>query len=291
VRVLVTGAAGFIGSELVPTLAGAGHDVRAVVRDASKYEAPGGVQPLEVDLSRPLDSATLPEVDAVVHLAQANVPFPDSAVELYAVNTVATQQLLDHARCAGAGKFLYASSGSVYGLGDQPFREDEDLPIADFYAVTKINAEQVVATYRDFFDTVVFRFFMPYGPGQRGRLIPALIDRVRDGRPVTLNDGGRPRGNPIYIDDVIRTIEAALELEGHHTVNVGGDEIVSIADLARLIGEALGREPVFEEGSGAAAGDVVGDTSHMHDLFSLRPLVSLSEGLRQTVGAPAREVV
>jgi UDP-glucose 4-epimerase len=291
VRILVTGAAGFVGSELVPALASSDQEVHAVVRDESGYDAPKGVEVHEVDLSRPLASASLPEVDAVIHLAQANVAFPDSAGELYAVNTVATQQLLDHARRVGAGKFLYASSGSVYGLGDHPFSEEEELPIADFYAVTKINAEQVIATYQGFLDTVVFRIFMPYGPGQRGRLIPALIDRVRDGRPVTLNDGGRPRGNPIYIDDVGRTFEAALELEGHHTVNIGGDEIVSIADLARLIGEVVDGEPVFEEGPGGAAGDVVGDTSRMHELFSLRPLVSLSEGLRRTVEASAREAV
>ena len=290
-RVLVTGAAGFIGGHLVPALADSGHDVHAVVRDASVYDAPDGVKALEADLSRPLEAASLPEVDAVVHLAQANVPFPDSAVELYRVNTVATQELLDHARRVSARLFLYASSGSVYGLGDHAFSEDEELPIADFYATTKINAEQVVATYREFFATVALRFFMPYGPGQRGRLIPALIDRVRDGRAVTLNDGGRPRGNPIYVEDVVQALEAALELEGHHTVNVGGDEIVSIADLARLIGDAVGREPVFEEGSGGAAGDVVGDTTRMHELFSLRPFVSLSEGLRETVRASAREAV
>jgi UDP-glucose 4-epimerase len=291
VRILVTGAAGFVGSELVPALASSNHEVHAVVRDASGYDARNGVEVLEVDLSRPLDSASLPEIDAVIHLAQANVAFPESAAELYAVNTVATQQLLDHARRVGAGKFLYASSGSVYGFGEHPFSEEEELPIADFYAVTKINAEQVIATYQGFLDTVVFRFFMPYGPGQRGRLIPALIDRVRDRRPVTLNNGGRPRGNPIYIDDVVRTIEMALELEGHYTVNVGGDEIVSIADLARLIGEAVDGKPLFEEGPGGAGGDVVGDTSRMHELFSLRPLVSLSEGLRRTVEASAREAV
>jgi UDP-glucose 4-epimerase len=291
VRILVTGAAGFIGGHLVPALAEAEHDVHAVVRDASAYDPPGGVQPLEVDLSRPLDSVSLPTVDAVIHLAQANVPFPDSAVELYRVNTVATQELLDHARRVSSGRFLYASSGSVYGLGDRPFREDDALPVADFYAITKRNAEQVVATYRDFLDTVVFRFFMPYGPGQQGRLIPALVSRVREGRPVTLNDGGRPRGNPIFVSDIVRVIQAALELDGHHVVNVGGDEVVSIADLARLIGRAVGREPEFEEGPRGPAGDVVGDTKRMHELFSVRPLVSLENGLRKTVEAWAREAV
>jgi UDP-glucose 4-epimerase len=290
-RILVTGAAGFIGGHLVPALAEAGHDVHAVVRDASAYDAPGDVEPVEVDLSRPLDSISLPATEAVIHLAQANVPFPDSAVELYRVNTAATQELLDYARRVGSRRFLYASSGSVYGLGDRPFREDDALPVADFYAITKRNAEQVVATYRDFLETVAFRFFMPYGPGQRGRLIPALVGRVRDGQPVTLNDGGRPWGNPIYVGDVVRVIQSALELDGHHVVNVGGDEVVSIADLARLIGTAVGREPQFEEGPGGAAGDVVGDTTRMHELFSVRPLVSLETGLRKTVEPSAREAV
>jgi nucleoside-diphosphate-sugar epimerase len=288
-KVLVTGAAGFIGSHLVPALAESGHSVTAVVRDGSAYVAPDGVETLEIDLSRPFDSAALPDVDGIVHLAQANVPFPDSAGELYRVNTVSTQELLDHARRVGAQRFLYASSGSVYGPGDRPFRESDALPIADFYAVTKINAEHLVATYRDFFHTTVFRFFMPYGPGQRGRLIPSLIGRVRDGRPITLNGGGRPRGNPIYVGDVVRVIEAALELEGQHVVNVGGDEVVGIDDLGRLIGRVVGRPPEFEAGSGDAAGDIVGDTTRMHELFSVRPLVGLDEGLRQTVAESARE--
>jgi UDP-glucose 4-epimerase len=290
-RILVTGAGGFIGGHLVPALAESGHSVLAIVRNASAYEAPVGVETIELDLTQPLGSASLPEVDCVVHLAQANVPFPGSAVELYRVNTVATQELLDYARRAGAQRFLYASSGSVYGQGNRPFREDDELPIADFYAVTKINAEQTISTYRDFFHTVVLRFFMPYGPGQAGRLIPALIDRVREGRPVTLNDGGRPAGNPIYVGDVVRVIEAAIELEGHHVINVGGDEVVGIGDLARLIGEVVGREPEFEESSGSATRDIVGDTARMHELLSVRPLVPLATGLRETVAASTREAV
>jgi len=289
-KILVTGAAGFIGSHLVPALAGSGHSVTAVVRDVSTYVAPDSVKTLELDLAAPLDTPSLPDVDAIIHLAQANVAFPDSASELYRVNTVSTQELLDYARRVNAERFLYASSGSVYGTGDRPFRESDELPTADFYAVTKINAEHLVATYSGFFDTTVFRFFMPYGPRQQGRLIPSLIDRVRDGRPVTLNGGGRPRGNPIYVGDVVRVILGALELDGRHVANVGGDEVVGIDDLARLIGKAVGREPVFEEGTRDSAGDVVGDTTRMHELLDLRPLVRLEDGLRQTVAESAREV-
>jgi nucleoside-diphosphate-sugar epimerase len=111
-------------------------------------------------------------------------------------------------------------------------------------------------------------------------MIPRLIDRVRAGEPVQVNDGGRPRMNPMYVDDLCRVFTAALRLEGHHVVNVAGDEVVGIDDLARLIGEAVGREPVLEQADGGAPGDVMADTTKLHALLDVRPLTSLNEGLR-----------
>ena len=85
-------------------------------------------------------------------------------------------------------------------------------------------------------------------------MIPGLIGRVRDGRPVTLNDGGRPRMNPIYVEDAVRAVAPRSACEGSQVLNLAGEEPVTIRDLALLAGEALGREPVFEDGDGAVAG-------------------------------------
>jgi UDP-glucose 4-epimerase len=276
-RVLVTGAAGFVASHLIPALAAAGHDVYAVDRDAARVSALPAT-PLEWDLSqlRP----DLPEVDVAIHLAQANVPFPEEARTLYAVNVGSTVELLDHCRRCGAERFLYASSGSVYGFGRSPFAEIDSPSGADFYAVSKLSGELAVQAFAPFFSTFVARLFVPYGPGQHSRMIPRLIDRVRSGEPVTVNQGGHPRMNPMYIDDVVRVFLAALELEGHQLVNVGGDEAAGIDDLAALIGEAVGREPVLEQADGGAPGDIVGDTTRLHELLDLRPLTPLREGLR-----------
>jgi nucleoside-diphosphate-sugar epimerase len=285
-RVLVTGASGFVGGYLAPALVAAGHEVVALVRDPGSYDAPEGVTPLEADLTRPLDN--LPETDAVAHLAQANVRFPDEAETLYQVNTLSTLRLLEHARQCGASRFLYASSASVYGFGERPFREDDPLGSTDFYAVTKRNAEQLVAAYGGFFGTSAFRLVAPYGPGQSGRMIPALIGRVREGQPVTLNGGGRPRMNPIYVEDAVRAFVAGLELDGNHVVNVAGEDVVGIDDISRLAGEALGREPVFEEGSPDAPGDVVADTTRFGELLRLEDTVPIREGIRRMVEAEAR---
>ena len=166
-RVLLTGASGFVGGYLAPALVSAGHEVHALVRNPG-YEAPSGLTPLVADLER-LDRAALPEVDAVAHFAQANVPFPDEAGTLYAVNTASTLVLVEHARRCGAQRFLYASSASVYGFGERPFTEADPVSAHDFYATTKINSEQLVATYGRFLGTSVFRLVAPYGPGQTGR--------------------------------------------------------------------------------------------------------------------------
>jgi nucleoside-diphosphate-sugar epimerase len=259
----------------------AGHDLVCAVRNPDAYAAPAGAAVLDLDLASPLPD-TLPEVDAVVHLAQANVRFPDGATELFRVNTAATQELLDHARRVGAERFVYASTGSVYGFGDRPFNETDPVVQHDFYAVTKIAGEHLVGAYGEYLNTVVLRLFAPYGPGQNGRLIPGVIGRVREGRPVTLNDGGRPRMNPLYVDDVVRAFTGALELEGHHVLNVAGDEVVGIGDLAELAAQAVGRSPVLEDGTNAASGDLIGDTTRLHQVLDLRPLVSLEDGVRQT---------
>jgi len=283
-RVLLTGASGFVGGHLGPALVDAGHEVFALVRDPGSYAAPEGVSPVEADLSRSLADVSLPEVDAVAHLAQANVPFPDEAPTLYRVNTVSTLELLDFARRTGAERFLYASSASVYGFGEQPFAETDPVSAHDFYAGTKLHGEQLVSAYAPFLKTAIFRLVAPYGVGQSGRMIPGVIGRVRDGRPVTLSDGGRPRMNPIYVSDAVRAIIAALDLDDSAVVNVAGDEVVGIREIATIAGEALGREPMFEDG-GAAAGDLVADTSRFHELLGPGALIGPEEGIRRMVEA------
>jgi nucleoside-diphosphate-sugar epimerase len=284
-RVLLTGASGFVGGYLAPALVEAGHEVFALVRDPGSYAAPDAVRAVEADLESPLDEASLPEVDAVAHFAQANVPFPDQAPSLYRVNTGSTLELLDFARRTGAERFLYASSASVYGFGEEPFAEDDPVSAHDFYATTKAHSEQLVGAYSSLLRTATFRLVAPYGPGQRGRMIPGVIARVRDGRPVTLNDGGRPRMNPIYVSDAVKAVVATLALDDSVVVNVAGDEVVGIREIAVLAGEALGAEPVFEDGGRAAAGDLIAGNARLHQLFGLEQLVSPAEGIRRMVEA------
>jgi UDP-glucose 4-epimerase len=285
VNVLVTGATGFVASHLVPALAGAGHDVFALGHDAQRIPQHAHVEPLVVDL-RDFDAAALPEVDAIVQLAQANASFPQGARDLAAVNAGSTATLLDHARRVGARRFVLASSASVYG-GGLELEEDDPLLATDFYAATKIAAEHFVGAYAGLVEgTTTMRLVAPYGPGQVGRLIPRLAERIRAGDVVALNEGGSPRLNPIFVEDVVRVVISALERPGHRRVNVAGDEIVGVRELAQLIGGTLGVEPSFEE-SGATAVDVVARNERMKSELGVDALVSLPDGLRRTLAVEA----
>jgi nucleoside-diphosphate-sugar epimerase len=287
VKVLVTGASGFIGAQLVPALAQAGHEVVALVRDPGR--APEGATIAVVDLSRPPELDALEPMDAIVHLAQANVRLPSGAAELVRVNTFGTGELLEWGRRTGAPRFVFASSGSIFGLGEGVVEETTTRRTDELYGVTKEIAERLVQSYARWYEsTAILRPFAPYGPTQTGRVIPELVRRVRQGEPVTLNAGGRPRMTPLYVDDVVRAFCAALELDGDRVIHLAGDEAVSIRELAELIGDVLEREPVFDERD-EVVGDLVSDNTRMREVLGVAELVPLGEGLRATAlaGAPA----
>jgi nucleoside-diphosphate-sugar epimerase len=225
----------------------------------------------------------VPDVDCVVHLAHhPHVTFPDHAEELHRLNTTATLELLEAARHRGAARFVYASSGAVYGYGDHPFDEREPPTASDFYALTKLHAEALLRTYTPFFATSVVRPFFPYGPGQRDRLIPRLADRIAAGEPIQLRPDGHPRVNPIFVDDAVEAVVAAVEGRAPAILNLAGPDVVSIRELADLIGSIVGAEPVVADGAEAPAGDLIGATSAVVGVLD-RTLVPLEEGLRRTL--------
>lgn len=287
-RILVTGATGFVGRHLVAHWAGR-HELVCLVR--AREEAlleVGRGRIVEADLAQSLacQGVRLRErVDAVVHLAQARVPFPESAMEFFAATTASTMELLDYGRRVGIKAFVYASSGSVYGAGPHPFREDSPLRLEGFYPVNKRCSELLVESYGKFFCTHILRLFFPYGPGQRGRRIAMIAERVVRGQAVDVVEHGRPRINPIYVDDVVRIIDRALSVEGKHIVNVAGDEVVSMVDLAKIVGEIVGRRPVFNHGQDQVLSDLIGDNQLMHRLYGVAEgeLTPLREGLREVV--------
>lgn len=271
-RVLLTGAGGFIGGRL-------------------RELAPQGLDlvPLDGDLL----SAALelpPALDAVVHLAQPR-PTGDPEADrraLRGVTVEGTARLLEHAREAGALRFVLASTATVYARSPDPLPEDAELDLSSDYARAKVEAERALAAGSDGLASTALRIFTPYGPGQRGRLVARLIERVRAGEPVQVQGRRGLLLSPVHVDDVALAIAAVLRLPagpGFRPLNVAGDEALGIREVTEEIGRAVGRDPVFEELGGGEPGGLTADVSLMRSLLpGVRPR-GFAEGIRETVAA------
>ena len=286
-NILVTGATGFVGRHLVAEIAGK-HEITCIVRRSSREAPPGAARAIEADLSDPTFSERLPhDIDVVVHLAQAYLPFPDRAADLFLVNAGSTHWLAEYARRTRVSRFVLASSGSVYRPASEALGEDAaTVPLA-YHPTTKLMSEMILAQYLPYFSSAILRLFAPYGRDQVDRLIPRMFDAIRAGTPITLSRGGEPRINPIHVDDLVRIVTQAIEDTRTYTVNVAGPQPASIRELADMIGTLVGRAPVFSDRDGDVAGDFVADTSLMRRLFTVGDMVTLERGLASVIAGAA----
>jgi UDP-glucose 4-epimerase len=274
-RVLVSGASGFIGRRLVQGLAQE-HEVFALSR---KPAAPA--HSIQMDLSVGLDVLALPErIDAVVHLAQSEHyrEFPERAEHIYAVNVESTFRLLEYARRAGASRFVLASSGGIYGYAKDAIVESAPPRPPDFYLRSKQLAEILLFAYEKFFGCIAVRPFFVYGAGQRPTMfIPRLVRNVLVGSSITLSPPDGLMVNPIHVTDAVRAFSAAITADFAGPVNIAGADVLSLGEIVRLIGRNLDREPVIEH-LAAAPGNVVGDLALMSRVLG-PPTVRFSQGV------------
>jgi UDP-glucose 4-epimerase len=283
-RVVVTGATGFIGRHLTSML-GPIHEIYAVHRD--NEDMPVQAVSVKLDLSKSFDVRLLPErVDAVIHLAQSQHyrEFPIGIADVFAVNVASTVSLLQYAVGAGARQFILASTGSVYAPGLHQMSENAVTAPSSFYSASKLAAEYLAHPFSDRLAINCLRLFFPYGPGQSGRLVSDLIDRVANGRAVTLQ--GSTDGllfNPTYVDDIVAVIHLALKDAWSGTFNIAAPRTLSIRQAATEIGDALGREPRFESVGGEAPQSLLPDLSRLGDRFDLDRFITFREGIGRTI--------
>ncbi len=313
-RVLVTGAAGFVGSHLVERLLQEGSVVWGVdnfdsfyarhVKEANleNVEGHGRFQLAEGDVR---DESFLGEVfsegqfDAVVHLAarpgvRPSIEAPD---EYFDCNVIGTVRLLETMRRFGVKSLIFASSSSVYGSrdGSDPFKEDDavDRPVSP-YAATKRAGELLCHTYWHLHGLRCYclRLFTVYGPRQRPDLaIHKFTRAIQAARPIPVyGDGGMQR-DYTYVDDVVDGIWRALarvvsgDGSGFEILNIGANRMVGLSELIELLAESINAEPNLER-LPPQPGDVPrtwADISRARDLLGYEPRVGIEEGLRRFV--------
>jgi UDP-glucuronate 4-epimerase len=291
-KYVVTGAAGFIGSQLAEQLLENGHEVVAVdcftdyYDPALKEENAAGLDVARVDLAE--QDLELAGVDGVFHLdGQPGVrSFGDVFEEYVRRNLLASRRVFETAAAAGT-RVVFASSSSIYGDAERyPTPEEtEPRPISP-YGITKLGCEQLARAYAQGFglEAVVLRYFTFYGPRQRPDMALArIVDALARGSSFELYGDGLQSRSFTYVADGVEATIAAMERAAAGTVyNVGGGEEATmreaIATLERVSGRTL---DVVERP--AAAGDVrrtsADATSIEHDL-GWRATTTLEDGLR-----------
>ncbi len=306
-KILVTGGAGFIGSHLMEKLLALGHDV-AILDDFNDFYDPQikreniagiahDIQIHQVDLR---DNAAVRNLfhrerfDTVAHLAaRAGVrPSIQNPQLYYDTNVAGTLHLLDAACMTGVGRFILASSSSVYGASKQvPFSEDQRLTqTLSPYAATKIAGEFLCSTFSHLYQTRVtaLRYFTVYGPRQRPDLaIHQFTRKIHAGEPIDQFGDGTTRRDYTYIDDVIQGTVAALKYEGplFDIFNLGENETIALKDLIAAIESALGKKAKIRQ-LPEQPGDMpltCADISKAKKLLGYDPTTRFQEGLPRFV--------
>ena len=302
--ILVTGGAGFIGSHLLDRLAARGEDLVcldnfndyydpaikrnniAALLNSKKVRLITGDVTDEAAVAHVFQTA---DIHAVVHLAaRAGVRPSIREPMLYEhVNCRGTLILLEHARRSGVGKFVFASSSSVYGNRTEiPFHEDMDVsrPVSP-YAATKVAGEAFCHTYHHLYgmNIAALRFFTVYGARQRPDMAIHKFTRlIHSGEEVPMfGDGSSSRDYTYYediIDGVAAAIDAPLKFE---IINLGEKRTTELARLIQLISEALGK-PARINRLPMQPGDVkitCADTSRAEKLLGYKPKWTVEQGV------------
>ena len=285
IPVLVTGSSGFIGRHVVRLLAESGHQVTATDYRPQAEPLPDGVRFHRCDLR----SDPLPRGDfaVVVHLgALAGVrPSLDRPLDYEATNVLGTLRLLEHCRQHDIGRFVLASSSSVYGP-DTPLPAREDGPVSPLspYALTKLHGEKWGGLYAKLHGLrfVALRLFSVWGDGQRPDLaLEAFRRRAIAGEPVVIFGDGTQRRDLTHVSDVARAVALAIRWEGSGALvaNIGTGRNHSVLDMLKWASNFTNFTPQVEyrDAHPADVPETLASRSRSMDCLGWEPTVFFPE--------------
>ena len=296
---LVTGGAGFIGSNLVDGLLSLGHEVVVIDNEYSdahdhfywndltenyKYDI------RDYEKTRPLYNG----VDYVFHIAaEARIqPAILNPVGAISINSVGTCTVLQCAREAGVKKLMYSSTSAGYGMNPQPNVETQPDDCLNPYSISKVNGEKLCKMYTDLFnlDTVIFRYFNVYGERQpiRGQYAPVIgifLRQLVAGEALTIVGDGEQRRDFTYVKDIVNAnIMAAIsnaDKEAYGQVyNVGSGENYSVNEVASMISDNIKYIPPRLGEARISLANV----DKIYKTFAWKPQQNLEEWVKKQIG-------
>jgi UDP-glucose 4-epimerase len=287
-RVLVTGAAGFIGSHVVQALRESGAQVVATDR---RDGVDLGVEFIGVDLRDldALDRVMPPGVDAVVHLAAATSVLRslERPAETFETNVAVTAALLERARRVGVETFVFASTNAVVGATDHlPLNEQSSLAPLTPYGATKAAAEMVLSGYSSAYGVrcTALRLTNVYGPGMGSKdsIVPRLMHAARSGAGFEVYGDGTQVRDYVYVDDVVSAVLLAMSADLTGPIVIGSGTPTSVLELLAMVRDVTAT-PLLVRHVAPKPGEmakVVIDNAFARRM-GWRPTVGLDEGLRR----------
>lgn len=293
-RALVTGGAGFIGSNLVDALIERGDSVEVVdnLSSGKRENVSERAQLHELDVREPLNGVFADlKPDVCFHLAaqadvRVSIERPDYDAE---VNVIGTLRVLEAAHAAGSRVVFASTGGAIYGECDAPADESsERRPLAP-YGAAKLAGEEYLLTYRRLYgmSNVVLRFANVFGPRQdphgEAGVVAIFLGRLRDAEICNIFGDGEQERDYVYVGDVVQAALVAAEVEGG-VFNVGTGRATSVLELYELCRKVAG-SGLTPRLSPARAGELqrsVLDVGKVERELGWRPQTSLEEGLRRT---------
>lgn len=314
-KILVTGIAGFLGSNLLSKLLSEGHQVVGIdnlsmgrlenIQNHLNHERFDFVENdiLDKDFIDGLEN----DFDVIIHLAAFKIPRYGNAVATLQINSKGSENMLEFARRTKT-KFVLASTSDVYGMSpDIPFKEDGNCVIGDSkvprwaYAVSKLFDEHLALAYMEDYDfpVVMLRFFGSYGPNQHlswwGGPQSVFIDCILNNKVIPIHGDGKQTRTFTFVEDTVAGIyAAAMKPEANGEIfNIGANEEITILELAEMLNEIADETqkaeikliPYNEISSGRKYQDVmrrVPDTSKAERILGVKAQVKMREGLRRT---------
>ena len=304
-HVLITGGAGFIGSNLATEALGRGARVRILDNLHSGYEnnVPPDAMFVRGDVTDAVTVEALAEgTDAIFHLAASvgNKRSIDNPVLDAKVNVIGTLNVLEAARKHGVPKVVISSSAGIFGeLKTLPIREDHPAEPDTPYGASKLGAEKEGLAYAKLHGIAVvcLRYFNVYGPNQRfdayGNVIPIFVFKMLAGEPITVFGDGEQTRDFVNVHDVVQAnlkAGAASGISG--AFNIGSGTQITINELVNLLGGETGRSASVQFAS-PRQGDVrhsLADISAARCAFGYEPTVDMPSGLREYIKWARTEV-